>query len=105
MKTLSTTRVFSTAMCIQTASRLYRAADTVRFLVLYSGDRQTGLSSCNAALSFWIQRLDGNVWHDHDSINIGPCLGLYGPIRRTEHARSLLKRFSDHKLKEAPIFR
>ncbi len=67
-------------LSIQTTSQRYRAVDTVQFIVLNSGDREGKLACWFARLSFFLQRLDDNMWRDHDSINIGPCLALYGPI-------------------------
>ncbi len=67
-------------LSIETTSQRYRAVDTVQFIVLNSGDREGKLISCNARLTFFLQRLGDNDWHDRDSINIGPCVALYGPI-------------------------
>ena len=73
----------SNGLIVQTNSLRYRITDTIRFNVVNSGPSQCQLTSCNATLTYWLQILDQDAWKDRDSINIGPCLAIYGPITLT----------------------
>jgi hypothetical protein len=73
-------------LAIQTSAARYRTSDTLRVTVTNKGGSACLVASCNATLTYYIEILDQGTWKDRDSINIGPCLALYGPIVLTPGA-------------------
>lgn len=67
-------------LSVRTTYGKYLGTDTLHFTVTNSGAMECRLASCNARLMYFVQVAKNGIWKERDSVNVGPCLALYGPI-------------------------